>query len=197
LRQPHSIVIDGGSRLLICDIGNQRIRSVDLATRTITTYAGTGRPADADGAPLAGTPLNGPRTFAFAPDGSLYLALRKGSAIYRIDTRRRVAPRGRHGQANIPAMAGQPLRRSWAIPGLAYAPRDRPSSWPDTETHVIRRIDIRNGVISTVLGTIRRRPRTTPLACKLSRPHGLFVDRAGLLYVTDSEAHRIPRRQDQ
>src|SRR5580765_3696643 len=32
LRQPHSIVIDRQGQLLICDIGNQRIRKVDLAS---------------------------------------------------------------------------------------------------------------------------------------------------------------------
>ena len=34
-------------------------------------------------------------------------------------------------------------------------------------------------------------PETDPLQCKLSRPHGLFADTDGTLYVTDSEAHRI------
>jgi hypothetical protein len=44
-----------------------------------------------------------------------------------------------------------------------------------------------------VLGTGQRGdgPEPDPLRCALSRPHGLWVDRAGALYVTDSEAHRI------
>src|SRR5580765_4916696 len=42
LRQPHSIAIDRRNRLLICDIGNHRIRRVYLATGVIETYAGTG-----------------------------------------------------------------------------------------------------------------------------------------------------------
>src|SRR4030095_6239110 len=56
LRQPHSIAVDpGGKRLLICDIGNHRIRQVDLVTGTIETFAGTGeRKPTPDGAPLAG-----------------------------------------------------------------------------------------------------------------------------------------------
>ena len=41
LRQPHSIAFDPGP-LLICDIGNHRIRRVELTTRTIETYGGTG-----------------------------------------------------------------------------------------------------------------------------------------------------------
>src|SRR5215470_3783431 len=90
LRQPHSIAVDpNGRRLLICDIGNHRIRQVDLATGVISTFAGTGeRQPTPDGAPLAGVPLNGPRTIAFDRAGNLYLALREGNAIYRIDAKR-------------------------------------------------------------------------------------------------------------
>ena len=85
LRQPHSIAVDPRGRLLICDIGNHRIRQVDLSSGTIDTYGGTGeRQPTPDGAPVKGTPLNGPRTIAIAPDGDLYLALREGNAIYRI-----------------------------------------------------------------------------------------------------------------
>src|SRR5438132_1467848 len=86
LRMPHSLAFDPQGRLLICDIGNHRIRRVDLRTGLIETYAGTGeRGPTPDGAPLGGTPLNGPRTLTVDRDGNVYLALREGNAIYRID----------------------------------------------------------------------------------------------------------------
>ena len=63
----------------------------------------------------------------------------------------------------------------------------------DTENHAIRRIVLETGIITTVLGTGQRGdgPEADPLRCRLSRPHGVFVDTAGTLYVGDSEAHRI------
>ncbi len=77
LRQPHSIAVDPGGRLLICDIGNHRIRQVDLSSGIIETYGGTGdRQPTPDSAPVKSAPLNGPRTIAIAPGGDLYLALR-------------------------------------------------------------------------------------------------------------------------
>jgi DNA-binding beta-propeller fold protein YncE len=86
LRSPHSIAFDRHGDLLICDVGNHRIRLVNQKTGFITTYAGTGeRKPTPDGAPLAGTPLNGPRTIDVDSKGNLYLALREGNAIYRID----------------------------------------------------------------------------------------------------------------
>ena len=194
LRQPHSIVFDRDGTLLICDIGNQRIRRLHLDTGTIETWAGTGQPAETpDGAPVAGTPLRGPRTIAMAPNGDLYLALREGNAILRIDatsqTLHRVAGTGEQGYSGdggpaLGAKLGGPKGLAWA-PGQLFV--------ADTENHAIRRLDLGTGIITTVLGTGVRGdgPETSPLECKLSRPHGLLADPSGALYVTDSEAHRI------
>src|ERR1700752_2106787 len=81
LRQPPSIPVDPSRRfLLICDIGNHRIRRVAFDTAVIDTFGGTGeRQPTTDGAELRGTPLNGPRTIAFDSGGDLYLALREGN----------------------------------------------------------------------------------------------------------------------
>ena len=107
LRQPHSIVLDRDGTLLICDIGNQRIRRLHLDTGIIETYAGTGQAADTpDQAPVRGTPLHGPRTMAIAADGDLYLALREGNTILRIDRRTQTLHRDRRDRR-----AG--LRRRW------------------------------------------------------------------------------------
>src|SRR5438034_2735544 len=65
LRQPHSIAIHPEGKLLICDIGNHRIRQVDFSSGIIETYGGTGeRQPTPDNVPVRGAPLNGPRTIA-------------------------------------------------------------------------------------------------------------------------------------
>jgi len=195
LRQPHSIVVDAGRRrLLICDVGNHRIRQVDLVSGAIETFAGTGdRQATPDGAPLRGTPLNGPRTMAFDQSGELYLALREGNAIYRVSQRtgtiHHVAGTGEagysgdDGPARLARMAG-PKGLAWSR-GVLYI--------ADTENHVVRAVDLETGLMRTVLGTGQRGdgPGPEPRRCALSRPHGVLVDGRGVLYVGDSEAHRI------
>jgi sugar lactone lactonase YvrE len=194
LRQPHSIAIGPDGRVLICDVGNHRIRAVDLATQTIDTIGGTGeRLPTPDGAPLKGTPLDGPRTMVVDRDGTIYLALREGNALYRIAPQTRtlhhLAGTGEQGYAGD----GGPARQAKLAGPKGLALAGRALYLADTENHVIRRVDLDRGTIETVLGTGARGdgPETTPLQCKLSRPHGLYAATDGTLYVSDSEAHRI------
>lgn len=193
LNQPHSILFDRDGTLLICDIGNHRIRRLHLDTGIIETYAGTGETSPtSDGAPVHGTPLRGPRTLALGSNGDLYVALREGNAIYRIDAKTQtfhhVAGTGKQGHSGD---GGPALEAMLAGPkGLALGGDDLYLA--DTESHTIRKIDLQTGMISTVLGTGERGdgPEPDPLLCKLSRPHGvLFAN--GVLYVADSEANRI------
>ena len=165
-----------------------------MSSGTIETYGGTGeRLPTPDGAPVKSAPLNGPRTIAVDRDGTLYLALREGNAIYRIPantaTVHHVAGIGEQGYSGD----GGPARsaRLGGPKGLALGEGNLYVA--DTENHVIRCIELETGVITTVLGTGQRGdgPEPDPLRCALSRPHGVFVDTAGNLYVGDSEAHRI------
>jgi hypothetical protein len=194
LRQPHSIAVDPRGKLLICDIGNHRIRQVDLSSGMIETYGGTGeRQPTPDGVPVNAAPLNGPRTMAFDGDGDLYLALREGNALYRIASKagtiHHLAGTGEQGYAGDGGPAR--LAKLAGPKGLCH--------WgdrlyvADTENHVIRTIELNTGIITTLLGTGRKGdgPEPDPLQCALTRPHAVFVDSAGVLYVADSEAHRI------
>jgi DNA-binding beta-propeller fold protein YncE len=196
LRQPHSIAIDpGGASLYIADIGNHRIRRVDLKTNQIDTFAGTGEgKPTADGASLDGTPLNGPRAMAFDQRGDMYLVLREGNAVYRIDMRNRtihhIAGTGANGYTGD---GGPALEARLSGPkGISIAP-DGGVFIADTESHTIRRIDPKTGIIETIAGAGTRGdgPDGPPRACQFARPHGIFVDRAGAIYIADSENHRI------
>jgi hypothetical protein len=117
-----------------------------------------------------------------APNGDLYLALREGNAIFRIDagtqTMHLVAGTGEQGYAGD---GGPAVSAKLSGPkGLEYV--NGSLFLADTESHTIRRVDLKTGVISTVLGNGTRG--------ELSRPHGLLFS-GGVLYISDSENHRI------
>ena len=196
LRQPHSIAIDpAGEWLYIADIGNHRIRRVDLKTGRIETFAGTGeRKSTPDGAALDGAPLNGPRAMAFDARGDMYLVLREGNAVYRIDMRARIihhiAGTGANGYSGDGGPAVQALLSG--PKGIAIAPDGRVFI-DDTESHTVRRIDPKTGTIDTVVGNGTRGdgPDGAPRSCLLARPHGIFIDGAGAVYIADSENHKI------
>jgi streptogramin lyase len=194
LKQPHSIALDLKGSLYIADIGNHRIRRVNLATGTIETFGGSGEKAPTpDGAPVAGTPLNGPRTMAFDKQGDMFLALREGNAVYRVDMKARklhhLAGTGEKGYTGD----GGPAKSAKLSGPKGIAVGAGGVYIADTESHTIRRIDLTSGVITTVAGdgTLHDGPDGDPLKCALARPHGVFVGDDGAVYIGDSENHRV------
>ena len=194
--QPHAIQFDPAGHLYVCDILNHRVRHIDPTTGQITTWAGTGeKKPTPDGAPLRNTPLHGPRALDFAPDGTAYLALREGNKIFRIDpntqTLHHLAGTGKQG---FTGNDGPAREATLSGPkGLALSPSGQHLHLADTESHTIRTIDLTTGTIRVTAGTGRKGdgPDGQPLSCKLARPHGVFCDADGALYIGDSENHRV------
>jgi len=195
LHEPHSIQLDGKGNLYICDIRNHRIRRVNLQSGIITTFAGTGERAPTpDGAKITGTPLNGPRALDFDKQGNLWLALREGNAVYKLDLKRgrlhHVAGTGVQGFSGNGGLAK--LATLSGPKGLSVGPNGN-IYLSDTESHSIRMINVRKQTLELIAGTGDRGdgPEGDPKSCKMSRPHGVFAASDGAIYVGDSEAHRV------
>ncbi|QDU40033.1 Serine/threonine-protein kinase PknD [Maioricimonas rarisocia] len=195
MHRPHSIALDDRGNLYICDIGNHRVRRVDLKSGIITTFAGTGeRKPTPDGAPIAGTPLNGPRALDFHPEFGMVLALREGNAVYRVDLEQNkfvhLAGTGRKG---FSGHGGPAKQATLSGPkGIAFGPNGD-VYLADTESHTIRVVRASDGRIETIVGDGKRGdgPDGNPLSCRLARPHGVYVDSQGQVYIGDSENHRV------
>lgn len=196
LHDPHSIVFDRAGHLYIADVRNHRVRKVDSKTGVITTLVGNGKREPApDGAKLgANTPVSGPRALDVDRDGNLWLALREGNAVYKLDLGRgtihHIAGTGQKGFTGD----GGPARTATfnGPKGIAVAP-DGKVYVADTENQVIRVIDPKRGtmVVAAGSGTRGDGPEGDPLKCALNRPHGVFVDADGALYIGDTDTHRV------
>ena len=141
LRQPHSIAFDVEGHLLVCDIGNGRVRHVNMNTGTISTLSGTGeRGTTPDQAPLAGTTLRGPRSIATDDQGNAYLVLREGNAVFRLDLRARhlyrIAGTGERGDGPD----GDPHKCRLARPHGVYV-HEEIVYVTDSESHRVRALD--------------------------------------------------------
>jgi DNA-binding beta-propeller fold protein YncE len=195
MNQPHSIQFGPDGALYVCDILNHRVRKVDMQTGIISTFAGTGqKSATPDGAPISGTPLNGPRALDFDAAGDLWLALREGNAVYKFDMRKSAIHHiAGTGQKGFGGNGGPAKKATLSGPkGISIAPDDN-IYLADTESHSIRMIDSKTGHLELIAGTgaAGDGPEGDPLQCKMTRPHGVFVDADGAVYVGDSEAHRV------
>ncbi|MBL7648602.1 MAG: hypothetical protein JNK74_20695 [Candidatus Hydrogenedentes bacterium] len=199
LKQPHSIDLDGKGGLLIADIGNHRIRRVDLASGTIRTIAGNGeKTMPQDGQQADGNPMVGPRAL-FVDGDTLWIALREGHSVWRMDlstgTLTHVAGTGERGYTGD----GGPAREATfdGPKGIAVGPAGEVHV-VDTENQAIRMIDTQSGVITTIAGSGPNGrgfggdggPAT---AAKMDRPHGICVGADGAVYVGDTNNHRVRR----
>src|SRR5437870_13073310 len=74
VNNPYGLVIGPDGALYFCDLDNQRIRRLDLATKRIITIAGIGeRGHRGDGGPAVGAALNMPHELRFDAKGDMYI----------------------------------------------------------------------------------------------------------------------------
>ena len=74
-----------GTSLFVADTENNRIRKIDIATGTVTLYAGRGIPGyEGDGGSAINGCFNYPTDVACTADGSLFIADAKNNAVRKI-----------------------------------------------------------------------------------------------------------------
>lgn len=195
LHQPHSLSFDPAGNLFVCDILNHRIRRIDMKSGLISTWCGTGeKKTSPDGTQISDAALFGPRAMAFTPDGRCWLALREGNALMLLDTKagsiRRMAGTGKSG---FTGNGGPALEATLAGPKCVALDAAGNVYLADTESHSIRYYDVSRQTIEVLVGdgTKGNGPDGDPLRCRLARPHGVFVDLDGSVFIGDSENHRV------
>jgi DNA-binding beta-propeller fold protein YncE len=196
LVEPNGLGFDPAQQqLFIADVADHRVRVVDLATDTITTFAGTGAAAHTgDGGPANIAGVFGARAVKVAPDGTVYLLERQGSTLRAVDPRTGV----------IATIAGTGDRGYSGDGGPARdAVFDAPKEFAldpggdilivDTESHAIRRIYGASGIVETIAGGRKGADGDGGPAATagLGRPHGAVVGPDGAIYIGDTENHRI------
>jgi DNA-binding beta-propeller fold protein YncE len=187
-------VIDpSGKFMVIADIGNNRVRRIDLATKVVTTIAGSGKkglPKDGEDALLA--PMADARAACVAQDGTVYVLLRGNHSLAAVKDGKVTVVVNKAGKPG-PATDG-PAADARML-GPKYVTMDAKGGVLilDTENHCLRLFDPVKQTIRTIVGNGRKGAAVGAdwAGTQLNRPHGARIGPDGRLYVTDTENNRI------
>jgi sugar lactone lactonase YvrE len=197
LINPQDIVADGAGNLFIADFGNDRIRRVDTVTQIISTIAGIGENTfRGDGGLAVNARLRIPRSVSFDRTGNLLIVDQLNNRIRRVDKQTGNIITIAGGGKNFIGDEGPATDAILTNPLSVAADELNNLFIADRDSHRIRRVDSGTGIITTVVGGDRAGlsgdggPATK---AGLDSPVSVAFDRAGNLYIADSNNHRIRR----
>src|SRR4029453_17838788 len=163
---------------------------------TIDTIAGTGKPENSgDTGPALKINVGDPFGVEIGPDGALYICEVRNHRVMRLH----------FGSGELTTVAGNGTKGYSGDGGPAtkaqlnepYEVRfDRAGNmlFVEMQNHLVRKVDAKTGVISTVAGTGKKGyggdggPATAAL---FSSPHSIALDASDNLYIADIANHRI------
>jgi streptogramin lyase len=171
---------------------------VGAKSLTIETVAGTGSAGNNGEAGRATTiNIGDPFGVEIGPDGALYVTEVRNHRVMRVDIASSqlttVAGCGRRGYSGD---GGSATDAELNEPYEVRFDRDGNMFFVEMQNHVVRRVDGRTKVITTVAGTGEKGyggdggPATDAL---LNQPHSIALDADGALYIADIGNHRIRR----
>ncbi|WP_088254396.1 hypothetical protein [Fimbriiglobus ruber] len=186
----------GAKTMYIADIGNRRVRAIDMSTGVITTVAGTGKKGEPkDGEPAAEQPLIDPRAVATDGKGNLYVLERGGHRLRVVDAAGKIRTVAGTGKAGIGGDGGPALKAAMNGPKFLWCDKDGSVLIADTENHQIRRYLPGKEIVELVAGTGKAGNGGVggdPLKLELKRPHGVVPHpKTGELYIADSDNGRV------
>ncbi len=184
----------GRSNLYVADLDNRRIRVINVASGMVRTVAGNGeRGVPKDGSKATEAPLVDPRAVAVDSQGNIYILERSGHALRKVDRNgiiQTVVGTGKKGFED-----GEALRAMVNEPKHIYVDGKDNVIIADTDNHVIRKylVTEKRAIRIAGVGKVGSAMSANADAVELNQPHGVHVDRNGVLYVADSLNNRVLR----
>lgn len=193
--QPICLCLHDNTTLYVADIGNRRVRAIDLTTNEVRTVAGTGAKGTPKDGELAATqPLTDPRAVAVDSKGKLYVLERGGHRLYAIGTGGRIFAVAGTGAKGNSGNGGPALKAAMNGPKSIAIDRDDSVLIADTENHQVRRYTPGAETMTLVAGSGAAGAKfdADPIKVELKRPHGVAVHpKTGDIYVADSDNGRV------
>ncbi|MBY0526487.1 MAG: hypothetical protein K2R98_24040 [Gemmataceae bacterium] len=162
LNQPFHCDLDGAGNLYIAEANNHCIRKLNLKDGTISTVAGSGTKGyTGDGAAATKATMNEPYAVVVDSNGDFYIVDRLNAVIRKVDGKSgdmtTVAGNGKKGFDGDGGKATQAMLRE---PNDCCLDGKGGLLIADVADWRVRRLDLKNGTISTFAGT--GRPKSKP-----------------------------------
>ncbi|MEK6603192.1 MAG: hypothetical protein AABY69_02145 [Nitrospirota bacterium] len=197
LNEPVALALDEQrGRLYIADLGNYRVRMMELKTGVISTYAGSGvQDYDGDGQPARQAGLTGPSGLALDAEGNLYIADTFCGRVRRVDA----------ATGLISTLAGDGTEyRYQGVPNEFSTGLARPSAIAlaadgtlyitDSDNHLIRKWNPRSKIITAIAGNGQAQftgDGGPAAAASLNYPFGVALAASGNMYIAATFNPRI------
>jgi streptogramin lyase len=201
LDKPSGVVVDSLGNIYIADTENHVIRMVydDAGTMTITTVAGNGSgdySGDGDQAILAS--LKKPKTVWVDEIGNLLIADTENSRIRKVSvTTKNITTAAGNGSEGYSGDYGLAIDASLKKPqGVCAYESPAPTYLyiADPSNYRIRRVDLKEGFLTSAAGTIwsgYNGDNILATWARLNYPFGVHLDASGNLLIADTYNHRI------
>lgn len=188
---PQGLVIDDQNNLYVADSGNNRIRRIDLATNTVSTLAGNGTPGSNAGTGAAAT-FNGPSALAIR-SGALLVVDANSSMIRSLSPTTKMVTNLNDAPLNAPLNNGPLSSAAFQNPRGIAVDSDGSVYVADSGNHVIRKLDLVASTVSTLAGSAGMPGSANGIgtAANFHKPWGISADRAGSLFVIDSDGQTV------
>lgn len=177
------VIVD--NTLYVADSGNHRIRRVNLVTRAVSTFAGSGTVGRLDGSSSEAR-FSFPQDLIADAEGNIYVVEKGDGAGYRGGIRRI----SRDGNVSTVSLPPEILPNNFLEPtgitidaiGTLYV------SYAASDRILLLRVDASGNLIEAqqVRGVPQNPPGTWTTTSWLAQPEGIAVDGQGVLYVVNA-----------
>ncbi len=189
---PAAIKRDAAGNLYIADFSNHRVRKIDTFS-VVTTIAGNGTATYAgDGGAATAASIRQPAGIALDGSGNIYISDNFNNRIRKVDASGNISTIAGNGTggysgdggAATAAMINRPTGITTDATGNIY--------FADESNHVIRKVTVSTGIITTVAGNgIAGYSTGVATGANLKQPKDVAVDASGNIYIADWMNHRV------
>ncbi|HEX3869251.1 MAG TPA: hypothetical protein VHV77_02315 [Pirellulales bacterium] len=153
--QPFGVEIGPDGSLYITEVGQHRVRRLDLANGQLTTVAGCGKKGySGDGGPALDAELNEPYEVRFNRAGNMLFVEMKNHVIRRVDAKTgEITTITGTGRPGFSGDGGPATQAMFSSPHSIAVDPEGPIYVADIANHRVRRIDPKTGIVDTVIGT--------------------------------------------